>query len=264
MKKIVIIAVTLAFAATASIICMQSTDTKAAFTLEWHELTPQTCKIMQPTLAQLQAIFVDAFVPVVKPNVYAHDPRLAHIPEDKKAVIEEKVVAGITESLQAGFDKKINDLCCDLQEKKLSAAYVAIARDSKQEAIGFALLYVEPLKDHLDKCLLTITEGSHDQVIAPTAGDSQIYVNFLMVKPGTQKKGVGKALVFAVLDHCPTVDTIYLVTPACDTNKNAQAFYEHVGFKAILKGTFISDFTANENCDLDCAKREILYMYKKA
>lgn len=232
---------------------------KAAFTLEWHEIAPQTRLAMQPIFEQLRLVSIEAFLPVIKPYVYAHDTRLANIsfeniPTEKQQAIEQKVVADITESFLEDFDKKMNQLYSDLQNKQISAAYVVIARDDQQKIIGFSMLQEGSIKKKILDYLLTVLEGSPENIIADAAHD-KVYVNWLAVMPGAQKKGVGKALLFSVFNHRPHIKKIYLKTHGHDFNKNAQTFYEHLGFTRMFKGIY-------EN-KIDYEREKIVYLYQK-
>ncbi len=232
----------------------------SAITLSWHEITPQTRDLFKPTLDALQNVYVEAFVPLVKPDVYKHDPRLVNIPPEHRSFVEPKVVAEITHSLQSGWHKKIDSIYADLFTHRIAAAYVVVAKDHSNNVLGFALFTEEPMKNNLETRLLTITEGSRESIARSPSEHEEAYVWLLAVSPHAQHKGLGKSLLFSVLDHCPHIKKIYLTTSASESNEQAQHFYEHVGFKRILKGSFVvrkEDDSAFERAG------KIVYLYQK-
>jgi ribosomal protein S18 acetylase RimI-like enzyme len=227
-------------------------------TIEWHEITPSNYDVMQPTLESLQTIFIDAFVPVVKTDVYKNDLRVATIPVEQRPLIEKKVNACIAETVRIKWNKKMSKLYVDLQNNRIPIAYVAIAKNSKKEAIGFALFIDEPMKDDLDARLMTVTQGSCDNINLRLSNNDEIHLSLLAVKPTTQQKGVGRGLAFSIFDHCFRIKKIFLTTSASDSNKKTQGFYEHIGFTPVLKGTFLE--AAGES---DFDKEKILFLYTK-
>lgn len=263
MKKLILFSL-LGFIITATVSgCKQQPEAKSAITLTWHKLTPETCDSKQPLMAVLKGIFIAAYIPLIKTDLYAHDPRLKNIPADFKTATDGKLTEKVMLSLQTGFDSKMSALRKELEDKTVAAAYLAIAKDNKDQAIGFAIFSEKPLKAHLEERLVKIIKEPQEKISLPSIPHSQMRVNLLMVKPDTQKKGVGKALLFSIFEHCSSVTTLYLKTPASETNKNAQAFYEHVGFKALLIGSFSTPHGDKEESKSDFAKKEIVYMYQK-
>ncbi|KKQ33512.1 MAG: hypothetical protein US49_C0001G0192 [candidate division TM6 bacterium GW2011_GWF2_37_49] len=258
MKKLGLLFI-LAAAVIASVIFTRFKSTQEPFTLEWRKITLQSYDEMKPTFELLQTIFVEAFLPLIKPDVYKYDARFANIPADKKSVVDQKIIEGITKSLQSAWFKKMDKLHAYLQDKHLPAAYLAIAKDSQNKALGFSLFMEEPIKDNIGSRILNITQGSLERISQDHQVNDEVYVSLLSVDPGIQKKGVGKALLFSVLDHCPHIKTMYLTTSAGDSNKNTQAFYEHVGFTRILTGIFTS---SGEESDYEQAGK-IVYLYKR-
>jgi GNAT superfamily N-acetyltransferase len=228
---------------------------KPDFTLEWHEITAKTFSEFVPTFESLKSIFVESFLPLIKPQVLKQqDSRIANLPAE---IREQKVAEGISKSLRLGWDKRIKQLYEDLNSKHLSAAYLTIARDNQKKAIGFVLMKEESikdlfLKDGLDKSIIEKNVDLNDIT------QDQMHVAILAVKPGTQKKGVGKALVFSAFDHLPHIKKLYLRTAADDSNKNTQAFYEHVGFVPVYTGAFASE----EGDSSGFAAQKIVYIYK--
>lgn len=258
MKKITMIPFLLISVVLWIFLFIQYKKSQPAFTLEWHEITPQTAGALQPTFQMLKPIDVASFLSLIKPYVYAHDPRLTSIPAEKRHLAEPKVVAAISESLQASWDKKLAHLYADLQEKKAAAAYVAIAYDAYHNPLGFALFEEKYMKEYLAKGLERVVEQWGDQAIVTSQVPDQAYVALLAVLPGSQKKGLGKALVFEVLSHCPHIKRIYLATSAHEMNKQAQGFYEHIGFKLVLKGVFVLEEGRSE-----FDREKIVYLYQK-
>lgn len=257
MKKIIILFFVVAATITASILFMRHINAQNTFTLEWHEINLQTYDTMKPTFEELQSVYVAAFLPIIKPHVYANDPRVANIPTEKRAFVDEKIVAGITEVLRSeSWRMEISKLYAELQRNP--PAYLVIAKDSHKKALGFALFTKERIKTYLASRLLSISEGSSKNFDSTHADKDEIYVSLLVVGPGTQKKGIGKALLFSVFDHCPHIKNIWLTTLASYFNKNAQAFYNHVGFTRILTGTFTFD-----KGETDWLKEQMIYSYQK-
>ncbi len=108
-----------------------------------------------------------------------------------------------------------------------------------------------------EKSLVTPLSERDLAVLASVATPlDQVFVDVLAVKPGTQKKGLGKKLILAVIDHRPLIKQIYLDTPGCEANKNTQGFYEHVGFKPVMK-IFVKAESAYE------CEPKIVYIYQK-
>jgi len=252
MKKIIIKSVILAATVIAGTQAMEhDTPTMPGFTVEWHEITPDTYATMLPVFDAIKPVYVASFLNLV--NTIA--PRLAH--GSAEHVVPTAAI--ITASLQADWTHRITKLYTELRNKRIAIAYLAIARDNEQAPVGFALFKQRNIKGALSADVINISEGSLDSIDSNPDAQDQIYVSPLAVKPGTQKKGVGKALVLAVLDHCPQIKKIYLRTYAHEANKNAQNFYERVGFRRIITGSFISD-----KDDFGLGSGQIVYEYKKA
>jgi ribosomal protein S18 acetylase RimI-like enzyme len=259
-KKIILSVVAITCATIFLVLFTRHHTHTSAVTLSWHEITPATRNSFKPTLDALQNVYVEAFVPLVKPDVYKHDPRLVNIPPEHRSLAEPKVVAGITHSLQSGWPQKIDSIYTDLLTHRIAAAYVTVAKDHSNNVIGFALFTEEPMKDNLEPRIITITEGSRESITKSPAGHDEAYVWLLAVAPHAQHKGLGKTLLFSILDHCPHIKKIYLTTSASDSNEQAQRFYEHVGFERILKGSFVvrkEDDSAFERAG------KIVYLYQK-
>jgi|GEM_PF-2419587 ribosomal protein S18 acetylase RimI-like enzyme len=263
MKKIIRIVIVLTCAAIALFLIKYYKTGKTVFTIEWHEITLQTYPTMQPLFKQLQPIVTEAFVPMIKPCVYATDPRVANVPDEKKHLVEQKVIDIISEISISDFNGKIDQIYGGLQNNQIPVAYLAIAKDNQQKIIGFVLIRETHVKDHVKDDIaarvLNITEGSLDSVAVDYSVRDEVFIDFLSVRPGTQKKGVGKTLLFEVFNRCPHIKKIYLTTSASDFNKNTQGFYEHIGFTRALK----VESTSDEEKDVFNRNR-ILYMYKRA
>jgi ribosomal protein S18 acetylase RimI-like enzyme len=230
---------------------------KEAFTLKWHEITPQSQEALSPTFGQLQSVFIDAFVPLIKPYVYATDPKLVNIPAEKKSFVDQKVIAGITESLKTDWQRKINQLYGDLKNDQISA-YLAVAKNNQQQIVGFALFSERNIKKYLTAGLLTVLEGSSEQIPSNDSVHDEVFVDLLAVQPEIQKKGIGKVVLFSVFEYHPLIKKIYLRTSASIFNNNAQAFYEHIGFTQVLKGIF-----AEHENRAGFDHEEIVYVYQK-
>lgn len=256
MKKINIFIVLLTITALGTLVLMRL---KAApnFTITWQEIKPQTIAQLKPVLEPLPSILTQAFLPIVKPYVYATNPRLEHIAEqsvEQKSLIEQNVIAGITQSFQNEWDKKINAVQTGLENNEIAAAYIAIAYDSIRKPLGFALFKEVPISQELQK-LISITQGSREHI---QDTHDELFVDLLAVLPDTQHKGIGKALLLSVLDKCPHIKKIYLRTSVSDANKKTQGFYEHLGFTRMLTGTWESAQDAG-----DFGREKILYLYQR-
>lgn len=254
---VIVLCIILAAAITLFFIFKRSVPSKHDFTIEWLEITPQTKEQMAPLFDQLEPIFVDAFLPQQKSFFYANDQRGASIPPEQRVQVEPKVSAGITSGLQASWHKKIQKMYNEFENNKISAAYLAIAQDNHQNPIGFALYKKTSIKGYIEAKLEKIIEGSLETLQSTSADQNDLYLNILAVKPGIQKKGIGKALAFSVFDHDPHITTMYLQTYATPLNSNAQVFYEHIGFKRALIGQFVP----NEG-EPEFVREKIVYMFK--
>jgi len=259
MKKRILLFFVVAIATTCSIMFIRYKVIGPSFTVEWHPITLQTYEAMRPTFDVLHNVFVEAFVPLVKPDIYKHNPRLVNLPAEKRPFAEQKVVAGITTSLQSEWSKKIDRLYADLQSNRIPAAYVAIAKDCHHNVLGFALFVEESMQDNLDSRLLTVIEGSCDKITPLHSEHDEAFTSLLAIRPDAQQKGIGRALLFSILNYCPHIKKIYLTTSASDSNKRTQGFYEHVGFTRILKGMFA---VSEDASDFERAGK-IVYMYQK-
>ncbi len=260
-KSIILVIITAISITTAVVLIVRRAPAQQAFSLEWHEITTQNFPELQPTLASVEPVFIDAFVPLIKPYVYAHDPRFINLPAEKRSLAEPQVITGITESLKSGWAKRIEKIRAKIVAANPVPIYLAIARGDKQKILGFALLTNEPIKDHLATHRIQVIEGSMESIDAtastPNTRD-QVYVSLLAVVPEAQGKGVGKALLFTVLTHCPHIKTIGLSTSANPLNKKAQAFYEHLGFVRLLKGVW-----DKRDADWEFDREKIVYGYQK-
>lgn len=222
--------------------------------IEWYEITPQNYSTMHPIFNELRPVFADSLLGVIRPYVYAIEPRLASYPIGKSSFVDGKVNFGIRDTMKRLLNKRFSQVERDVKDKKVAAAYLAVARDTAHQVIGFALFEERSVSDYLSAQLIKIIEGT----AVGSAEQNQIRVLFLAVAPEAQKKGVGKALLFAVFDHCPHIKKIYLTTSADAFNKNAQGFYEHIGFRQMLKGEFFVDYN-----DAGFEKIKIVYGYTK-
>lgn len=261
MKKILIAIIATIVLTLAVLLIRQRTSTRRTFSLEWHKITKQTFPTLQPTLASLEAVFIDAFVPLTKPYVYEYDPRIAGLPKEKQLLAEPAVIAGITESLRSGWEKRIERIRGKIAAINPVPLYLVIARGHQQKILGFALLTNEPISEHLAARQIHVLEGSIESVGATTSTPNacdQVYVGPLAVTPEAQGTGVGKALLFAVLTHLPQIKTIGLSTSANPLNKKAQGFYEHLGFVRILRGIW-----DKREADWEHDREKIVYKYQR-
>jgi ribosomal protein S18 acetylase RimI-like enzyme len=256
MKKFTLIIITLA-CISAGIVVLMRIKAAPNFTIAWHEITPQNYPELQPILAPLPDVLAHAFLPIIKPHAYATDPRLAHVtqlPAEKQSAIEQSVIANITQTFHRHWQQQITEILTGLQNNELAAAYIAIAYDSSHIPLGFALFKEISISRELQK-LIAITQGSREHI---QDTHDEVYVDLLAVEPGIQSKGIGKALLFSVLEHCPHIKKIYLRTSSGESNKNTQGFYEHVGFTRVLTGSWQS---AEELGDF--GKEKTLYLYQR-
>ncbi|KKR95998.1 MAG: hypothetical protein UU47_C0021G0003 [candidate division TM6 bacterium GW2011_GWE2_41_16] len=229
-----------------------------AFTIEWHEITLHTYAEKLFMLKELEPVFVKAFVPVEAQHIHTYDQRLVTAPADKIRLIEQEVLSELVASQRLWWNTKIHQLYTDVHDKHVSAAYIAIAKDEEQKNIGLILFEKRGIKDFLALRLQNIIEGpSSEQVIVTSSEcNDEICIEVLAVMPGAQKKGLGRALVFSVYDHCPFIKKIYLTTS--NLNTRAQAFYEHLDFIRFLKGTFVVGAGAQ-----NFNREKIVYVYQK-
>ena len=200
------------------------------FTIEWREITKQTYDTIKPTFELLQPIFGAALLPVIREDTYATNPQLH----------EKEVNAKVTATLRSVWNSKLQKLQNDLQSDRIPVAYLAVAKDTQEEALGFALFEEEPMKDNLKSRMLDDGQlESIEEFFSNDGVSDEIYVSALMVRPANQKgQGIGRACVFSVLAHCLRIKKIYLTTSAGCSNKGTQTFYEHVGFKNLFTGEF--------------------------
>lgn len=89
----------------------------------------------------------------------------------------------------------------------------------------------ETLKNGFAHSLLVLAAYEDDQLVGVvrTVGDGYtiVFVQDLLVNPAYQRKGVGSALLKAVLERFPHVRQIELVT---DNTERTVAFYRAMGF----------------------------------
>lgn len=268
MKKLVIILTglgVLALAAGVVWYVMRDTETarvpvsmltdSASVSIEWYEITPQNYSTVHPIFNEIKPVFADSFLEVIRPYVYAKEPRLASHPMGKSSFVDGKVNFGIRDTMKRRLNKQLSQVVRDVQSKKIAAAYVAVARDTARNVVGFALFEECVLSDYLSGQLKNIIEGA----VVPSTKRDQLCVLYLAVAPEAQKKRIGKKLLFFAFDHCSHIKNIYLTTSADEFNKNAQDFFEHIGFKRMLKGEFTPDYN-----DAGFDKIKIVYGYTKA
>jgi len=247
MKKIVVGITALACVTIAGFALMRVHAAPKDVALEWREVTPADA----PLLESLRGIFIDAFTPISK-NYY--EERIKALPEEKQAEAKKIMDIGIRQGLNVTWDRKVQ-LYTTLGDTK---GYLGLAKDAQGDILGFVLVReIDVRKVLQEKNLVTPLSETDLAALAPVATPlDQVFVDVLAVKPGTQKKGLGKKLVLAVLDHRPLITKIYLDTPGCEANKNTQGFYEHVGFKQVMK-IFVKAESAYE------CEPKIVYLYQK-
>lgn len=255
---IIIVSVILAATITAFFIFKREKPSKQDFTIELLEIQPQTKDQMSRLFDQLEPIFIETMLPIGKPIFYDTDPRVANISFAKRKFADPKITTGMTKGLITDWHNQQSKLYTGLENKQITAAYLAIAKDLNNNPIGFALYQQISVKEFFEKNIENVLEGSLDTIKKTLAQQDTIYVSQLAVQPDAQKKGVGKVLVFSVLNHYPQVKKIYLTTLAHPLNHNAKAFFEHIGFKRILTGEFALEKGAPE-----FLREKILYMYKR-
>jgi ribosomal protein S18 acetylase RimI-like enzyme len=129
------------------------------------------------------------------------------------------------------WDTEICSIYDDLAQKKFSSVYLVVAKDRQQHPLGLAVFIKENIKEHFKNELsYIIDDGSLDSI---TTTDSEIFVELVAVGSQAQKMGIGKTLLFSIFDRCPSIKKLYLNTRVA--NKNAQGFYEHLGFKRLVR-----------------------------
>ena len=100
-------------------------------------------------------------------------------------------------------------------------------------SVGWTAYTDEPasLKAGFRNSLLTLAAYEGDQLLGVirTVGDGQtiVYIQDILVFPEYQRKGIGSALVHAILSHFQAVRQIVLAT---DNTPKTIAFYESLGF----------------------------------
>ena len=105
---------------------------------------------------------------------------------------------------------------------------------SLYESVGWTAYTDHPdsLRQGFENSMLTLAayEGGQLLGIIRTVGDGAtiVFVQDILVFPKYQRKGVGSALLQAVLDMYRHVRQIELVT---DNTQNTIAFYKYMGFK---------------------------------
>jgi ribosomal protein S18 acetylase RimI-like enzyme len=209
---------------------------------------------VHPIFKEIKPVFADSFLEVIRPYVYAKEPRLASYPQGKSSFVDGKVTFGIRDTMKRRLNKQLSQLTRDVKSNKIEAAYMAVARDTAHNVVGFALFKECVLADYVSPQLKKVIEGA---LVSSTKRD-QLCVLYVAVAPEAQKKGIGKKLLFAGFDHCSQIKNIYLTTSADEFNKNAQDFFEHIGFKRVLKGEFTPDYN-----DAGFDKVKIVYGYTK-
>ena len=92
----------------------------------------------------------------------------------------------------------------------------------------------EVLQKGFENSLLTLAASEGEQLlgIVRTVGDGHtiVFVQDLLVFPEHQRKGIGSALLQAVLDRYPHVRQIELAT---DNTPKTIAFYKSLGFREL-------------------------------
>jgi len=214
------------------------------FNLEWHEIKKENSREMLPLFLLLNPIYVEIFLPVMKPYSYIWDPSLANIENEspeKQAAAEERVNSEISEELRVGWIGIINRLYDALQNGVVRTAYLVIAKDLEQNIIGFCLFKEIDVKHHLTVRITKFIEGSLDLINSDFNVHDTIYVSDLGIRPGIQKKGLGKTLLFSIFEYCPSIKKMYLDTSPHELNKKTLGFYDHLGFKRLIRGHFIDE-----------------------
>ena len=143
-------------------------------------------------LEQLKSIWVEAYLPVRKTIFYANDQRVVNISDGKKQFEDQKITNELAESLRTGFNNKINKLYTEFQNKEVSEACIAIAKDSSNKIIAFILMEKVPLKNHIDSKLISLIDGSRNVIDIMKPANDEVYISLLAVIPSEQKKGIGK------------------------------------------------------------------------
>ena len=79
-------------------------------------------------------------------------------------------------------------------------------------------------------CVLAAWEGEHLAGVVRAVGDgvSIVFIQDILVRPEYQRRGIGRALIRALMDKYPNAYQIELLTD--DTEKTA-AFYKNAGFQ---------------------------------
>ena len=247
MKKIVLGVITVAVIAIAGLALMRVNVAPKDVSLEWREVTPADA----PLLESLRGIFIEAFTPISKAY---YEQRIKGLSEEKRTEAKKRVDESLPKALMATWDRKMQ-LYTTLGDTK---GYIGLAKDAQGEFIGFVLVREIDVRNVLQKKSLVTPLSEVDLAVLAPVGKplDQVFVDVLAVKPGIQKKGLGKKLVLTVLDYCPLIKKIYLDTPGCEANKNTQGFYEHVGFKQVMK-IFVKAESAYE------CEPKIVYLYQK-
>ena len=202
------------------------------FTIEWHEITPQTYPDLRPTLEALEPVFSRSFAPVLTRYIRLYGP-----PEDmKRAGIESSdehtLLERITAFVQGDWLQMVEE-----NAHKPDSGYLAIAKNDRQETIGFALFAKETFEEHMHGAVAIDGTVQDQHTFDELASNSQdtAYIAILSVDPAAQGIGVGRSLVFSILDHCPEIKKIFLTTSADPLNQKTHAFYDRLGFTYVLR-----------------------------
>lgn len=235
MKNIVIIffvVLALAMLATPSLAVALHKKTTVPFTIEWHEITPRTYPVLSPTLEALGPVFSRAFVPVLAPYVRLYEPPegmdLANVALDDEQALFERIAAFV----QNDWTQMVKE-----NAHRPDSGYLAIAKNSRQETLGFAIFDKKTFGEHMHSAVAIDGSVQNQHALDALTSDDQdaIYGAILAVDPAAQGIGVGRALVFSVFTHCPSIKKIFLTTSADQLNQGTQAFYERLGFTYVLR-----------------------------
>jgi ribosomal protein S18 acetylase RimI-like enzyme len=254
-KNVFIVLSSLIFISVCIPVLVIAQDNGSHYAIEWYEITPQNFQTMLTIFDQLKPVFIESYVPLTKLFMNVSNDGAALISKENKLFIEQKVLDPIVEFLNDNWRERITILSQEIQHGNL-LRYLAIARDSDKTILGFTMFTKISSNRYLDEHTAHIIEGSHETSSLSYDHD-EVYVSPLAVRPTAQKRGVGKALLFSVFNHCPSIKKIFLTTPASPLNKNAKDFYEHIGFTRIFTGIF------PEHKNPVCRDGEMFYLYKK-
>ncbi|MFA5306184.1 MAG: GNAT family N-acetyltransferase [Candidatus Babeliales bacterium] len=122
-----------------------------------------------------------------------------------------------------------------------NVSVITIESNNAKNIIGY-LLFVEASINQIlqsmikRKYISSIVSLPQDILLAQDIQDSTnktVYILSLAVHPKFQKRGFCKKLISYLLEQCPNIKKVYLLSAASKVNVSVQKIYEHLGFVGI-------------------------------